>query len=154
MSTIEQSESIHGAFVGSFSHTLDPKRRLTIPADWREQVSGNKLYVLPDINDKCLGVMPASEMMYRIQKMRQHGATDQKARFFARVLASQSELVTWDSQGRIRIKDELLARANLTDEVLMVGAFDRFELWNPGLFREVGPMDGTSLRDAAQYVGF
>ena len=153
--TIEQSEGAHGAaFVGSFTHALDPKKRLTIPADWREQVTDGRLYVLPDINDRCLGVLPASEMMYRIRKMRQHGVTDRKARFFARVLASQSDLVTWDSQGRIRIKDELLERAMLTDQVVLVGAFDRFELWNPELFREVGPMDGDSLKDAAQYVGF
>jgi len=154
MSTEVHTDGIEGAFVGSFTHSLDPKKRLTIPADWREQVSGSRLYVMPDINDRCLGVLPAAEMMYRIKKMREHGATDKKARFFARVLASQSDLVTWDSQGRIRIKDELLDRAGLVDQVVLVGAFDRFELWNPELFKKAGAMDGDSLKDAAQYVGF
>jgi MraZ protein len=155
MSAMGHSESLQGVFVSSFKHSLDPKKRLTIPAEWREQVGDpSSLYVLPDVHHKCLCVFTASEMMHRIQSMREHGVADKKARFFARVLASQSDLVTWDSQGRIRIKDDLLAFANLSEQVVLVGAFDRFEIWNPDLYREASAMDGDSLRDAAQYVGF
>ena len=155
MSAMGHAESLQGVFVSSFAHSLDPKRRLTIPAEWREQVGEpTSLYVMPDIHEKCLLVYPASEMMLRIKNMRQHGMADKKARYFFRALASQSDLVNWDSQGRIRIKDDLLSLASLTDQVKMVGAFDRFELWCPDLYREVGPIDGDGLRDAAQYVGF
>ena len=155
MSAMVHSESLQGVFVGEATHSLDPKKRLTIPAVWREQVGDpSSLYVLPDVHTKCLFVFPASEMMHRIQAMRQHGVADKKARFFARVLASQSDLVTWDSQGRIRIKDDLLKFAGLTDQVKMAAAFDHFELWDPDSFEEVRPMDGDSLKDAAQYVGF
>ena len=155
MSQEGHEERAPGVFVSSFKHSLDPKKRLTIPADWREQVGApGKLYVMPDVHDRCLFVFPASEMMHRIQSMRQHGVADKKARSFARVLASQSDLVSWDSQGRIRIKDELLAFANLTDQVELVGALDRFELWNPETLREAGALDRDSLMDAAQYVGF
>lgn len=155
MSEMGQTGNVQGVFVSSFTHSLDPKKRLTIPSEWRLQVGEpSGLYVLPDIHHKCLMVFPASEMMHRIKSMRQHGVADKKARFFARVLASQSDLVNWDSQGRIRVKDELLAFAELTEKVVMLGAFDRFELWNPELFKKAGAMDGDSLRDAAQYVGF
>ncbi len=152
---MSHSESLQGVFVSSFTHSLDPKKRLTIPAEWREQVGEPaSLYVLPDVHHKCLMVFPASEMMHRIKSMRQHGVADKKARFFARVLASQSDLVTWDSQGRIRIKDDLLTFAELSGQVVLLGAFDRFELWNPEQFRKAGMEGGDSLRDAAQYVGF
>ena len=40
-----------GIFVGRFTHSLDPKKRLTIPAVWRAQVGTPKsLYVLPDFH--------------------------------------------------------------------------------------------------------
>lgn len=155
MSAQSHGDGLQGVFVSSARHSLDPKKRLTIPSEWRDQVvNPASLYVLPDIHHKCLCVFPAAEMMHRIQSLRQHGVTDKKARFFARVLGSQSELVTWDSQGRIRIKDDLLGFAQLVDQVLLVGVFDHFELWNPDVFREESAMDGDSLRDAAQYVGF
>jgi len=143
-----------GVFVSSFTHSLDPKRRLTIPSAWRAQVGEPKsLYVLPQIHDCCLCLIPANVMIERIAKMKQHSIADRKARQFARVLASQSDLVSWDAQGRIRIKDELMDFAQLKDRVAMVGAFDSFELWSPENFAKSGGMDRSSLQEAAVYVG-
>jgi len=144
-----------GLFVSSFTHTLDPKKRLTIPSDWRDQVGEPKsLYVLPDIHEKCLRACPARELVHRLAKMREHSIADQKARSCARVLASHSDLVTWDAQGRIRIKDDLLEYAGLVDRVTLVGALDSFELWNPELLEKAGGTDRSKLQDAARYVGF
>jgi MraZ protein len=152
---LEQAVRGQGVFVGRFTHALDPKKRLTIPSGWRSQVGEpNSLYVLPDIHTKCLGVFPAGEMVRRIEKLRSRSIADQTARQFARVLASQSDLVAWDAQGRIRIKDELLEAVNLTDQVVMVGAFERFELWSPANVEAIGVMDPKALVEAAQYVGF
>ena len=150
--TISASE---GLFVSNFTHSLDPKKRLTIPSDWREQVGDpSALYVLPDMHESCLIAFPAREMAFRLAKMRRHSIADRKARAFARVLAAQSELVAWDSQGRIRIKDDLLNFAGLTDKVVLVGAFDSFELWSPESLDAAGGMDRDKLQDAARYVGF
>ncbi|NQT91521.1 MAG: division/cell wall cluster transcriptional repressor MraZ, partial [Lentisphaerae bacterium] len=44
--------------------------------------------------------------------------------------------------------------AGLTSHVLMVGTFDRFELWKPERFQEAGGYDRDGLLEAAQYVGF
>ena len=143
-----------GVFVSNFSHSLDPKKRLTIPSEWRAQAGApNSLYVLPDVHQRCLCVYPAAEMVHRLKRMRSHSIADRRARQFARVLASQSDLVTWDSQGRIRIKDELLVFAGLKDRVALVGAFACFELWNPEQLEASGGMDRDQLKDAAQYVG-
>jgi len=144
-----------GVFVSHFTHSLDPKKRLTIPSEWRAQIgSPRSLYVLPDVQQKCLCIFPSGEMTRRLEKFRHHSIADSKARQFARVLASQSDLVSWDSQGRIRIKDSLLDSADLVDQVVLVGAFDRFELWNPEVFEEAGGMDQAGIREAAKYVGF
>jgi MraZ protein len=144
-----------GVFVSTFKHSLDPKRRLTIPAEWRDQVgTPNNLYVLQSVHEKCLCIYPAAEIMGRMKNIRQHSIADKMARQFARVLASKSDLVAWDSQGRIRIKDELLEYAGLVDEVVLVGAFDCFEVWTPERLKESGGLDDNSIKDAAQYVGF
>ena len=151
---LEKEVQGQGIFVGTFTHSLDPKRRLTIPSGWRAQVGDPRnLYVLPHVHDCCLSVIPASLMRERIAKMRQLSIADKKARQFARVLASQSDLVAWDSQGRIRISDSLLNGAQLTDKVVLVGAFDSFELWSPDNFDKSVVMDKASLQEAAEYVG-
>ena len=142
-------------FVSNYVHSLDPKKRITIPSEWRAQVGDPKsLYVLPDVHQKCLLVYPASEMVVRLKKMRSHSIADREARKFARVLASRSDLVSWDSQGRIRVKDQLLNFAELTDQVALVGAFDCFELWNPENLGDLAEDGGNEIKEAAKYVGF
>ncbi|MCX7590971.1 MAG: hypothetical protein N2255_05015 [Kiritimatiellae bacterium] len=142
-------------FVSTYRHYLDNKRRITIPSPWRAQIGSPKsLYIIPDVHQKCLCAFPASEMLQRLERIRQYSIADKKARHFARVLASKSDLISWDSQGRIRIKDELLDLARLVDEVVLVGAFDRFELWNPEELRSALGASDMDLGEAAQYVGF
>ncbi|MDD4872830.1 MAG: hypothetical protein PHR77_19940 [Kiritimatiellae bacterium] len=152
---LEKETKGYGIFVGEFTHSLDPKKRLTIPSEWRVQVGTPKsLYVLRDVTDKCLCVFSASELQRRIESIRHHSIADTKARQFSRILGAKSDLVAWDSQGRIRIKDELLDFAGLIDQVVMVGTFHSFELWNPDNWNKVSGSDTGTIREAAQYVGF
>ena len=155
---LEKEIQGQGSFVSSFTHSLDPKKRVTIPSQWRAQVgSPRSLYVLPDITHKCLRIFPAGEMNRILDKIRKHSIADARARQFARVLGAQSDLVSWDVQGRIRIKDELLSFAGISDQVVLVGTFDSFEVWNPKNLKAAGgisQVDQGSLGDAARYVGF
>ena len=145
-----------GAFVSSYLHALDPKKRLTIPSVWRERVGRPpSLYILPGLHDdKCLYVFPAREISQRLEKIRAIGIGDKKARAFTRIFASKSDLIPeWDTQGRIRIKDELLDYAKLTEQVQMVGALDHFQLWNPELWKSASVLDSTTMEDAMRYIG-
>lgn len=147
--------TVQGVFVGTYRHSLDPKRRLTIPSEWRVQVEGpGSLYVMPDAEERCLCVFTVREMARRLDSIGHHSIADRKARHFARALASRSDLVTWDTQGRIRIKDDLLDFVGVTGEVVMVGNFRFFELWGPEKFKDVGEADETNLTDAVRHVGF
>jgi len=145
-----------GVFVNNYTHSLDSKKRLTIPAEWRELVGvPRRLFVLPGVNVKCLCVYPAREMTRRLERLGSLSIADNKGRQFARTLASRSDLVPWDSQGRIRIKDDLLDYAQLENQVTLVGTFDGFELWNPDRWKEqVGTTEQQDLGEAARYVGF
>ena len=150
------SPALQGVFTGQFAHSLDPKKRLTIPSGWRDQVGEpRRLLVLPGIEAKCLYVYPSRDAMQRMQKFTDISIADGKARQFARVIGSRSELVEWDVQGRIRVKDDLLEYAELSNQVVLVGVFNAFELWNPDRFKQqIGLSDQASLGEAARYVGF
>jgi MraZ protein len=126
------TEKIGLGFASEFLHSLDEKKRVIIPAIWREIVGDPKsLYVLPGLNEPCLYIYPTKQWNARLTRLQQTSYSDPKVRMFLRVLASQSEVVSWDNQGRIRIKDGLLRQAKLISEVKLIGAWDRFELWSP-----------------------
>lgn len=147
-----------GGFVGEYRHTMDLKRRLTIPSVWRTQMGDSNVYVMPDSDHKCLNLYPAREILPKIERLRQTSMFDEKARDAVRRLGRSSELLTCDEkQGRIRISDRLLAFAGLSGEVVMVGAFDRIELWNPTDARALwndteDGIDQKALKDLRQYM--
>lgn len=150
-------EILEGIFVGSHKHALDSKRRVTIPSDWRSSVGSSKrVFILPGIEEKCLYIYTAQEMQQRLNRLRDLSVADEKGRKLIRQIASRAESVSWDKQGRIRISEDLLKHAEIEHEVILSGAFHRFELWNPEHFavarEETG--EGVSLADAARYVGF
>ena len=153
---VGQAGAGEGVFVNTYVHSLDTKRRLTIPSDWRELAGVPKrLFVLPGVNDKCLCVYPAREMTRRLERLRNLSIADAKGRQLARTLASRSDLAPWDSQGRIRVKDELLDYAAIGNQAVLVGTFDGFEIWNPDLWKQTQESaDQEGLGEAARYVGF
>jgi len=151
-----ESDLPGGLFVNTYTHSLDEKRRLIIPAVWRELVGvPRRVFVLPGIEVRCLWVYPARELTRRLDKLRKLSVADPDGRRLARALASRSDLVSWDSQGRMRIKDDLLDYAGLQNVVVMVGAFDRFELWNPDEWKkESEQVSEQALEDAIRSIGF
>ncbi|AKJ65004.1 division/cell wall cluster transcriptional repressor MraZ [Kiritimatiella glycovorans] len=145
-----------GVFVGTYRHALDPKRRLTIPSEWRALMAEtNRVYVIPGIEERCLYVYTAQEMTRRMQKVRDLSVADEKARTLLRQVASQASSAVWDSQGRIRINDALLEHAGIEAQVVLSGAFFRFEVWSPGEFDRVSRESAEGgLAEAARYAGF
>lgn len=146
---------IQNVFVDTFKHALDAKRRLTIPAEWRSLVgSPERLFVLPSTNDTCLCVFPAREMARKLQRLQDISLVDASTQDEMRVLSAHANMVPWDAQGRIRIKDELLQYAKLETEVVLVGVFTRFEIWSPELWKLKQPViDQQKLGAAARSVG-
>lgn len=147
--------STAGAFVGNFTHSLDSKRRLTIPASWREKAGGTELFVLPGVKIKCLYVFPADEMMRKLEKFRNLSVANEKAQRYARALFSRANQLPWDAQGRIRISDDLLDYAQLINQVQLVGVGTRFELWSPEKWQEAQmSVDQPSDAEVAESIGF
>ncbi|MDR0994507.1 MAG: hypothetical protein LBN38_08110 [Verrucomicrobiota bacterium] len=144
-----------GAFVGSYAHSLDPKRRVTIPSDWREAAGNPVLFVLPGVDARCLYVVTAREMAQRLQKVRETSVANGEAQRFMRDFFSRADRVHMDAQGRIRVKDSLLEFAGVVSQMVLVGVGGRFELWSPERWNEQNSqLDQSKFAQAAQYIGF
>ena len=154
--TTEMEELLDaGAFVGCHTHSLDGKKRVTIPADWREAAGNPTLFVLPGVNVKCLYVVTAREMAQRLEKVRAASVANVQAQKFLRDFFSRADRVALDAQGRIRVKDALLDQAGILNQMVLVGVGSRFELWSPESWNEQNSqLDQSKFAEAAQYIGF
>ncbi len=151
-------ENLVGGFVKNYTHALDPKKRLTIPSQWRESVVGPKrFFVLPRSKDdfKRLGLYTEQMMAQKLQDLSQRPVSDGKAEDMARMLGSHADIVSWDSQGRVRICDSLLEFAGVTDKVVLAGCLRHIELWNPESWQEHEQSKGLSqLEGLMSNIGF
>ncbi len=145
MSTSVESSPL----VGRFDHTLDPKRRLTIPSVWRKAM-GNPdfVYAMPDREQRCVNLMPKAEMDVLLGKIRERALFDPALNRVFQVIGSMSEQLDLDVQGRIRVSDKLLQYANLTTTVAMVGSLRMIKLWDPAVLSPADDVNASEL-DAA-----
>ncbi len=142
-----------GVLVGRYDHALDPKRRLTIPSEWRA-LMGNYVYVMPDPDKRCLDLVPAVEMEVRLEKLRERALFDPALNRALQTIGASSEQLPLDIQGRIRICDKLLQFANLTTTVAMVGSVRMIKLWSPTELPPEDKVDQKALSSALREVGF
>ena len=151
--SLESEVSGLGMFVGEYTHNLDPKKRLTIPSVWRSLIGRPKsLYVFPDFNERCLRVLPAREMALKLDRLRQKSLGDKSANDAQRRLGAVSDVLTWDTQGRIRVGNKLLAWAGLEEQVVMVGALGSFELWSPEHRTVTDEIDQDDLQALMRHI--
>jgi MraZ protein len=132
-------------FLGEFSHNLDEKGRLTLPARWREQLS-EQVVVTRGV-EACLLVFPVAEFEKFIQEITAIGLTAADARELSRYFSSKATDDTPDKQGRITLPQSLREHAGLNGEVLAIGSFNHAELWNPTRYAE---KDAAMLKNVAE----
>ena len=153
--TDEVKNAWSGALVGRHDHALDPKKRFTIPSEWRALMGNPQyVYVMPDPKERCLNLVPVAEMEVRLAKLREKSLFDPAANRALQTIGSVSELPTLDIQGRIRISDKLLQFANLTTTVAMLGSVRMVKLWDPKALAPAETIDQEALASALESVEF
>ena len=112
------------SLVGPYECTLDNKNRLMIPADFRrelEQAKGSlRWYVTLHVEDR-LRLTPEDEFNRQLEGLESTLLPKDEQMEFSRMLCGRSRLVTPDTQGRIVLPDQFVARAGLSREVMVVG---------------------------------
>lgn len=120
-------------FLGSYTYTLDEKGRVSLPAPFRRE-AGDQRFVLLQVYAPALSLYPDSAWRDVEERLRGVLRNDPGARMWVLRVVSSAVEVTPDSQGRILIPARLQEAADLKGQVLLVGAIDKVELWNPNAF--------------------
>lgn len=115
-------------FLGEYTHTVDDKGRLTIPAKYRALLAPG-LVVTRGL-DRNLVIYPLSEWEALADRVTARSMTDPAVRAFRRRVFSGAIDLTLDRQGRILLPTYLREFAELDGDVVIVGNFDYAEVWN------------------------
>lgn len=75
-------------------------------------------------------LFPRQSFQEQVQTLSKLGFTKKTHRDFVRLLTNDAEEVSADKLGRISLPDHLRASAQLTKNVVIVGSFERVEIWD------------------------
>lgn len=139
-------------YTRKFKHVVDAKRRVQVPADWRNKGETRFAVILwpgTSPQDSCLLGLPPSEWQKLVNKLEQLSfASDPRADSLRRLIGENSDHVTVDSAGRISLDEALAKGAGLEKEAYFVGMVHRFQIWNPDRYAVVSSRDAALTPDA------
>ena len=120
-------------FLGTHTPRLDEKGRLFLPAKFRDELSEG--LVVTRGQEHCLYVWPSSEFRSYTAGLRKGSVTNRKNRDFMRMLFAGASAENADRQGRVTLPPMLRSYAGLDRECVVIGAFNRVEIWDAGAWQ-------------------
>lgn len=120
-------------FRGATMVNLDSKGRLTVPTRYRDlldEKTGGQMVCTIDIHQSCLLLYPLPEWEVIEQKLSRLSSMDPAQRRVQRLLLGHASECQMDGTGRLLIASTLRQHAGLVKEVMLVGQFNKFELWD------------------------
>jgi len=114
-------------FLGEFDHNIDRQRRVAIPRAWREPEM--QLVVLPG-RCKTLLVVSPEKAKKMLEKLTSGSFANENITRAMSMIGSFSSSCICDKQGRIQLTKKQMDYANISGEVVFVGAFDSMQIWS------------------------
>ncbi len=138
------------SFVGSYNHSLDAKKRVFIPAKYRDEL-GEVFYITRKF-DTYLSIYTADDWDAYIEKIEK--LPESVAAEIQDFILGGAQKCTLDGSGRIIIEDRLLKHAKIDKNVVFVGVGRQIRVWAEELWEaHDGNRDFDKMRDVLREFG-
>lgn len=142
-------------FLSCSLHRVDKKGRVSVPAQYRALLlAGDKSFIcFPSLLGPWLqGVTPA-QMQAFLERQNALGAFAGAVEAYPTLIFSQAMELIPDMDGRIVLSPELLAHAQIDEDIAFVGQGQYFSMWSPVLFEaEKTRLRERALADRANWI--
>ncbi len=135
------------AFYGSHSRTVDAKGRFNLPFAFLRGASGpeEEKFMACKGPDGSLTLLPFSVWEDNCNRLRQQQNAGPALRKYIRQMNKEGKVVAPDSQGRVAVSKEFLAKFGIDKKIMIVGVGSHMELWDPDLLEDDNvEVDGTA----------
>ena len=115
-------------FIGQYSHNLDEKNRIIIPAKFRHKLGENAIITIG--HEGCLAIYTEEEWEKLQIKLMTLNSNQADARKHIRMIAGNASECSFDKNGRVILPANLITRAQIKKELVLVGNIDHIEVWS------------------------
>jgi len=137
--------------IGEYKYTIDTKKRLAIPAKLRKELGRGA--VLTRGLDNCLALYPLKEWQGMAKKLVQLPSGQIDVRGFNRIILAGAVSLEFDKLGRILVPDYLKKYASLEKNVVIVGVYNRLEIWDEVKWENYKQKTEKEVGNIAQRLG-
>ena len=123
--------------IGTFTCKLDAKGRLSLPADFREQLGeqADDYFVMrPGLHGTYLELYTMSDWQRQEEIFKKLNRFDKRTQQMVRAYIDGSKRAKLDASGRILIPKELLDRGKLNKDIVINSMFTNMEIWDKELY--------------------
>lgn len=135
-------------FLGDYQHTLDAKGRVSLPAKFRQEMTG-KLVIAKGF-EACLYVYPADEYAKFVERLMARDDFDPRFRKVRRFFTTGAVETELDAAGRVTVPPHLRDYARLSKDVSVTGNGNRIEIWDAGTWGDYGHDTAGQVEDFAK----
>lgn len=121
---------------GRFTHNLEQKTRLAIPAKLRAELGNSFVLTVSPSGEKCLRAYTFEDWDFVMDKLNDQPSSEELT-IMQRLIYLDTVSVSLDKYGRISIPTEFLEAVGIEHEVFMLGTGFHLELWNPEEFKKM-----------------
>jgi len=139
-------------FYGEYTHGIDRKGRIILPAKFRETAKENGIerFFLTRGLDKCIFMFSDYEWSTQEQKFKNMSFTKRESRSFNRMFFSGAIEIAPDKQGRFIIPQYLKDFAQVKKDVMVIGVSSRIEIWDKSIWQEFYQGSQNSFEQIAE----
>ncbi|OGF27016.1 cell division/cell wall cluster transcriptional repressor MraZ [Candidatus Falkowbacteria bacterium RIFOXYC2_FULL_47_12] len=121
-------------FLGEYSHTIDDKGRMAVPAKFRNTLQSGA--VVTRGLDNCLFLFSKEEWRKLADQIAGAPINKANTRAFGRFMLAGAMEAEFDRQGRILLPEYLRQYANLRKQAIVAGLYNRIEIWEEGAWKK------------------
>ncbi|MSP95211.1 MAG: hypothetical protein EXR00_08060 [Alphaproteobacteria bacterium] len=128
-------------FVSTIVSKLDAKGRVSIPAPFRQILAQQNLrgvYCIPSFVAPALEAFGETLLADFQERLRKHDplfSADHDIE--AQAVLGNTQFLNFDDEGRVRLPDEFLAHAGITERMTFIGLDRKFQIWDPARFEPI-----------------
>lgn len=128
-------------FVSTIVNRLDAKGRVSIPAPFRQILAQQNLrgaYCIPSFVVPALEAFGDTLLSDFQERLRKHDPLFSKEHDVeAQAVLGNTQFLNLDDEGRVRLPDEFIAYAGLSERVTFIGLDRKFQMWDPVRFEPI-----------------
>lgn len=125
-------------FLSTYINKIDKKGRVSIPSSFRALLNETfpGVIIYESISNTCIEACSLERIKKLSEGIDELDPYSDERDAFSSVILGGSVKLSFDSEGRVLIPEELMKFAGLADKACFVGKGQTFEIWNPLSYEE------------------